>query len=138
LTTKISLSYGQRRLWTLDKIEQNGATYNMPLAVRLHGPINIDALASALTYIIERHESLRTLITESEDGHPVGILTEAPSQQEPLIITDLSALQHTRGEGKAQSSCLWSAKNYRCCSDLYHLWHARSTQGTGSGTETLR
>jgi len=102
LTTKISLSYGQRRLWTLDKIEQNGATYNMPLAVRLHGPINIDALASALTYIIERHESLRTLITESEDGHPVGILTEAPSQQEPLIITDLSALQHASPEQCAE------------------------------------
>ena len=91
MTTKISLSYGQRRLWTLDRIEQSAATYNMPIAMRLHGAINTSALASALRLIIERHESLRTLITETDNGHPAGILADIPNQQDLLQITDLAS-----------------------------------------------
>ncbi|MDO8692620.1 MAG: condensation domain-containing protein, partial [Sheuella sp.] len=94
MTTKISLSYGQRRLWTLDRIEQSASTYNMPIAMRLHGELNTDALTHALRSIIERHESLRTLITESENGHPAGILADVPNLQDVLRITDLCS-EHT-------------------------------------------
>ncbi len=98
MAVKITLSYGQRRLWTLSRIEQSAATYNMPIAKRLHGAINKDALALALCLIIERHETLRTLITESENGHPVGILAAAPNQSDILEITDVSLLTLSNSE----------------------------------------
>lgn len=89
MTTKISISYGQRRLWTLDRIEQHAATYNMPVAVRLHGVINTQALANSLRLILERHESLRTLITESNSGHPTGLLADVPQAKDTLRIVNL-------------------------------------------------
>mgnify|MGYP006074556687 FL=1 len=98
MSVKIALSYGQRRLWTLSKIEKSAATYNMPIAKRLHGVVNQDALASSLRLIIERHETLRTLITESEDGHPVGILAAVPNQSDILDITDVSRLERSNPE----------------------------------------
>ena len=96
MNTKISLSYGQRRLWTLDRIEQSAATYNMPIALRLRGTIDTKALAQALRLIVERHESLRTLIVESESGQPVGMVAETPAAQELLAVTDLSVKSLSR------------------------------------------
>ena len=89
MTTKISLSYGQRRLWTLDRIEQHAATYNMPLALRFTGKLNKEALGQALKLITERHESLRTLITESDSGYPIGLLSEGPHFNDLLRVIDL-------------------------------------------------
>ena len=89
MTTKIHLSYGQRRLWALDRIEQNAATYNMPMALRIHGLIDIDALSRALNYLVERHEALRTLIVENDKGQATGVLVDLSTQAEVLTVQDL-------------------------------------------------
>ena len=54
------LSFAQQRLWVLDQLEPESFAYNERSAVRLDGPLDIGALRSALSAIVERHEVLRT------------------------------------------------------------------------------
>ncbi|MBO2455157.1 amino acid adenylation domain-containing protein [Actinomadura barringtoniae] len=56
----IPLSHGQRRLWFLSQDDDSGALYNSPVAVRLTGGLDVDALSRALRDVLERHEVLRT------------------------------------------------------------------------------
>ena len=52
-------SFAQRRMWFLERFE-GGALYNVPVATRLRGLLDVEALERAFGALIERHESLRT------------------------------------------------------------------------------
>ncbi|MFE5723449.1 amino acid adenylation domain-containing protein, partial [Streptomyces erythrochromogenes] len=65
----LPLSFAQQRLWLIDRMEGPSALYNLPLALRLTGPLDPDALELALGDLVARHEILRTLITD-RDGEP--------------------------------------------------------------------
>ncbi len=58
----LPLSAGQRRLWFLDQLEGPHAAYNIPVAWRLSGQLDLAALRSALKAILDRHEILRSCI----------------------------------------------------------------------------
>ncbi|MEV7615516.1 amino acid adenylation domain-containing protein [Streptomyces sp. NPDC089799] len=64
------LSYAQRGLWFLDRLRPGRADYNIPFAVRLHGPLDVRAVTGALETVVARHELLRSRIAEPgpEDG----------------------------------------------------------------------
>jgi amino acid adenylation domain-containing protein len=56
----LPLSSTQQGLWFLSQLAKGSAFYNIPVAVRLSGPLNLRALEQSLSAIVSRHESLRT------------------------------------------------------------------------------
>ncbi|MBB5873236.1 amino acid adenylation domain-containing protein [Allocatelliglobosispora scoriae] len=59
------LSAAQRRVWFVDRLAKETPAYNIALAERLHGPIDVDALAVALRAVAARHEVLRWRFPDS-------------------------------------------------------------------------
>ncbi|HET7231442.1 MAG TPA: amino acid adenylation domain-containing protein, partial [Longimicrobium sp.] len=85
----LPLSFAQERLWFIDRLEPESATYTIPAALRLTGALDERALERSLGEIVRRHESLRTTFGEV-DGAPVQVI--APFAGFALPIDDLSGL----------------------------------------------
>ncbi|HZN74126.1 MAG TPA: amino acid adenylation domain-containing protein [Micromonosporaceae bacterium] len=81
---RLPLSFGQRRLWFLNRL-QDPALYNIPLVLDLSGPLDVDAMAAALTDLATRHESLRTVYPHL-DGRPYQQIL--PPTPVPLPVTE--------------------------------------------------
>ena len=93
-----NLSFAQYRLWFLDKFESVNNFYNMPMAVRLSGRLDVAAMRRTLNDIVARHEILRTTFAEV-DGVAAQII--APALDLALPLTDLGAVPATEREAQA-------------------------------------
>jgi amino acid adenylation domain-containing protein len=89
----VPLSPGQERLWFLHQLDPASPAYNVALALRLRGPLRVDALRRALDGVAARHEALRTVVARV-DGAPVQrILPPAPV---PLRVLEARDEGHAR------------------------------------------
>ena len=82
---RLPLSYAQQRLWFLYQMEGAGAAYNIPLALRLEGELDVRALEQALSDVVERHEALRTVFPQ-EEGVPYQKVLEGEEAKPQLIV----------------------------------------------------
>lgn len=90
------LSFAQRRLFFIDQLFPNSPAYNMPAAVRLRGPLQVNVLEQSFNEEIRRHEILRTRFALAS-GEPVQVVS--PAAPVSLSLIDLS---ETDGEPVAR------------------------------------
>ncbi|WP_344010807.1 amino acid adenylation domain-containing protein, partial [Streptomyces thermospinosisporus] len=70
---ELRLSFGQQRLWFLEHFTPGGADYHSALPVRIRGPLDAEALRSAVRGVVSRHEALQTTF-DSVDGRGVQVV----------------------------------------------------------------
>jgi amino acid adenylation domain-containing protein len=92
-------SYAQQRLWFLHQLKPDSAFYNLPLAVRLRGALNVAALEASLGEVSRRHEVLRTRFIEI-DGEPGYVVKEWSPL--PVALVDVSAGEESKRERRAR------------------------------------
>ncbi|WP_019812387.1 amino acid adenylation domain-containing protein [Saccharomonospora halophila] len=86
----VPLSYDQHRLWLLNQMEDSEAHPAQHIAVlfRLRSLPDVDALRTAITDVMRRHEVLRT-VYPSADGAPRQLILEADQCDVGLSVADI-------------------------------------------------
>ncbi|MFI8716266.1 amino acid adenylation domain-containing protein [Stenotrophomonas sp. NPDC077464] len=99
LALPVPLSHAQQRLWFLWQLEGPSAAYNMPLGLRLQGPLSLQAMLHSLRAVVRRHEALRTQFIETADG-PLQVVADVELQ---VPVLDLSALPDAQRRVRTQA-----------------------------------
>ncbi|MGP3928352.1 condensation domain-containing protein, partial [Streptomyces sp. 8N616] len=84
---RLPLSLAQRRLWFLDQFEGPSAAYHLPVALRLSGSLDREAMERAIADVVARHESLRTVFAEDAEGPYQLVLDASRARPELTVIT---------------------------------------------------
>ncbi len=62
------LSLAQQSMWLLNRLDPESAAYNIVLPLTMSGNVDIDALRTAISDVVARQQSLRTVFPDSADG----------------------------------------------------------------------
>ncbi|MCJ0905033.1 amino acid adenylation domain-containing protein [Rhodococcus sp. ARC_M6] len=84
--SQIPLSLAQQRMWVLNRLDSSSAAYNIPVAIRMSGDLDVAALESAVSDLVARHEILRTFYPDQGDGPTQSI------QSKSAVTVDMAVL----------------------------------------------
>ena len=87
------LSFAQQRLWFLDQLEPGSGAYNVPMALRLGGQLDVAALERSLNEILRRHDALRTRFPARQELPVQAISSPAPLPLPEVDLTGMPALE---------------------------------------------
>ncbi len=128
----LALSFAQQRLWFLDRYEPGSALYNVPVALRLRGVLEVGVLERSVGEIVRRHESLRTVFRAGAAGGPVQVILPMAQRYVPGVV-ELAALPAGDRKRRCGSGCgrtrsgrsTW--RRVRCCGRSWCGWARGST-----------
>ncbi|MBW4664820.1 MAG: amino acid adenylation domain-containing protein [Chroococcus sp. CMT-3BRIN-NPC107] len=92
-------SFGQQRLWFLDRLFPNSSGYNVVNVLHLMGLLDIAALEKSFNEIVRRHEVLRTNF-DTVEGKPVQLVL--PNLKISIPLIDSQTLPKKEREAAAQ------------------------------------
>ncbi|MBN4925205.1 amino acid adenylation domain-containing protein, partial [Hoyosella rhizosphaerae] len=96
---QVPLSLAQKRMWVINQLDPGSAAYNLPLALRLSGQLDINALTAAIRDVVARHETLRTVFPSVGDqAHQVVLPISALNLDVPLHEVDSDKVFELVGE----------------------------------------
>ncbi len=87
----LPLSYNQQGLWFFEQLTPGTAAYTMPIAFKLLGSLNVDALRAAVASVMQRQETLRSHFVANEEGVPHVIIDADPMipfVHEEVVVDD--------------------------------------------------
>ncbi len=93
------LSFSQQRLWFIDKLSRGSVQYNSLKLFKVSGKFDVAIAEEAICRIISRHESLRTVIVETESG-PVQKVNDTFKFK--IDIYDLEHVSSEKIQGEAE------------------------------------
>ncbi|MEC3975021.1 MupA/Atu3671 family FMN-dependent luciferase-like monooxygenase [Amycolatopsis sp. H20-H5] len=128
-----ALSYPQQRLWFLEQLDSGSAVYLVPLQYRIEGPVDVAALAHALTEVVRRHHVLRTVFREVG-----GVPRQSVVPAEPVRVEVREVSGHEEAERLAEEQARapipldaglnlrplllrLGAEEHRFCLTLHHI-----------------
>ena len=94
------LSSGQLQMWALSRVQGPSATYNVPRMWRVRGPLDVEALRSAVADVVARHEVLRTLYSTGESRTSSPRVTHFVSASHALRADDGTAVPRVHPPGE--------------------------------------
>ncbi|MFC9896576.1 non-ribosomal peptide synthase/polyketide synthase [Nocardia sp. NPDC127579] len=87
----LPLSPAQQRMWFLNRFDSGSTAYNIPIALRLSGTLDITALWTALADVLGRHDSLRTRYPEV-DGVATQVVIPVIQALEQVAVIEPGAI----------------------------------------------
>lgn len=97
------LSFAQERLWFIDQLNPDNASYNVPKAVTINGDLDIAHLEQTFNLMIARHENLRTIFPSHEGQAQQVILDNLDFRLECVDLSNET--NHEARREKAKQLC---------------------------------
>ncbi|MFT5725501.1 MAG: amino acid adenylation domain-containing protein, partial [Bacteroidia bacterium] len=91
-TNEMLASFGQEQLWFTSKLNEIGTAFHFSRVLEFRGDLNVSALRTSFSILLERHESLRTIVKETNIGLVQQVLD---SEKFEFIFEDLIEAKET-------------------------------------------
>ena len=91
------LSFHQQQLWFLENLHPGQTAYQIPLAVKIRGELELSIFSAAMRSVVERHEVLRSRIELGREG-----AVERLDRESEWVIERVSVSELGEGEREGE------------------------------------